>query len=203
MRKATACVPLITLCLLLCACGGGGKRAAQSARAPYQQMESAQMTAEVTAFYDSEVSAFTLRCDYAPEESTVEVLAPETAAGVKAVLSGGALTLVYEDDCLPAGPLSGEKLSPASCLPRLMNALREGWLLEENREDWDGEPCLRLALEQTGTEGGKLVSTLWLREEGSAPVRGEIAADGKIILQAEFTDFQFNVILEDEPGVAE
>lgn len=190
---------MMTLCLLLCACGGTGeKNAAQAARADYQEMESASMTAEVSALYGDEASAFTLRCDYAPEESTVEVLAPETAAGVKAVLSGDALALTYEDDCLPAGPLSGEKLSPASCLPRLMSALRDGWLLEQNREDWDDAPCLRLGLEQTGAGGSKVVSTLWLKEEDHTPVRGEIAVDGKIILQAEFTDFQFGAILKGE-----
>lgn len=203
MRKPTACVPMITLCLLLCACGGGEKQTAQAARAPYQEMESAQMTAEVTAFYGDEVSAFTLRCDYAPETSTVEVLAPETAAGVKARMDGDGLTLLYEDDCLPAGPLSGEELSPASCLPRLMSALRGGWLLEENEEDWGEDACLRLALEQTGAEGGKIVSTLWLRAEDHVPVRGEIAVDEKIILQAEFTDFQFGAILEGNGGAGE
>ena len=195
---------MITLCLLLCACGGGGeKRTVQAARVPYQEMGSAQMTAEVTAVYGGEESAFTLRCDYAPEESTVEVLAPEEAAGVKAVLSGDGLMLTYEDDCLPAGPLSAEELSSASCLPRLLSALRDGWLLEQNREDWGGEACLRLALEQTGTEGSKIVSTLWLKEEDHTPVRGEIAVDGKIILQAEFTDFQFGDILEDGGGAGE
>lgn len=204
MHRPVACVPMMTLCLLLCACGGTGeKNAAQAARAPYQEMESASMTAEVSAFYGDEVSAFTLRCDYAPEESAVEILAPETAAGVKAVLSGDALTLTYEDDCLPAGPLSAEELTPASCLPRLMSALRDGWLLEENREDWNDAPCLRLGLEQTGAEGSKIVSTLWLKEDGYAPVRGEIAVDGKIILQAEFTDFQFGDILENNSGTGE
>lgn len=203
MHRPWACVPMMTLCLLLCACGGAGDTgAAGAARAPFQEMESCSMTAEVSAFYSDEVSVFTLRCDYAPEESTVEVLAPETAAGVKAVLSGDGLTLTYEDDCLPAGPLSGEELSPASCLPRLMSALRDGWLLEENNEDWGDIPCLRLSLEQTGADGGTADSTLWLKKDDYTPVRGEIAVDGKIILQAEFTDFQFGAILDKDSGVS-
>lgn len=203
MHRPLACVPMMTLCLLLSACGGaGGTDAARAARAPYQEMESCSMTAEVSAFYGDEVSEFTLRCDYSPEESTVEVLAPETAAGVKAVLSGDGLTLTYEDDCLPAGPLSGEELSPASCLPRLMSALRDGWLLEENNEDWGDIPCLRVSLEQTGTDGRSVDSTLWLKKDDQTPARGEIAVDGKIILQAEFTDFQFGAILNDDSGAA-
>ena len=43
---------------------------------------------------------------------------------------------------------------------------------------------------QTGTDGGKIVSTVWLCEDGT-PLRGEIGVDGEIILTAEFTDFAF------------
>lgn len=204
MRRPWVCVPMMSLCLLLCACGGNAEDAdaAQAARAPYQEMESCSMTAEVSAAYGDEVSTFTLKCDYTPEESTVEVLAPETAAGVKAVLSGDGVTLTYEEDVLPAGPLSREKLSPAACLPRLMNALRDGWLLEENKEDWNDAPCLRMSMEQTGGDGSRVVSTLWLKEEDHTPVRGEIAVDGEIILQAEFTEFQFGAILDGGSGAA-
>ena len=43
-----------------------------------------------------------------------------------------------------------------------------------------------------GSEGGKILSTLWLRQEDGTPLRGEIAVDDEIILQAEFTAFQFH-----------
>lgn len=203
MRRPLVCVPTIALCLLLCGCGGEEQeRAAQDARAAYQAAETCEMTAEVSAFYGEERCSFTLRCAYTPEESEVEVLAPETAAGVRAVLSGDGAVLEYAEDCLPAGTLSAERLSPVTCLPRLMSALRDGWLLEENREEWDGEACLRLGLEQTGADGASVVSTLWLREDGGTPVRGEIAVDGKIFLQAEFTDFRFGAILDGSEAAA-
>lgn len=92
---------------------------------------------------------------------------------------------------LNAGALSREAVSPAACLPRLMDALRDGWLLEENRETWGETPCVRLTVDQTGGQGGKLVSALWLREEDGLPLRGELAVDGEIILTAEFTSFSF------------
>ena len=90
-----------------------------------------------------------------------------------------------------AGTLSQEKLSPALCLPRLMSALRDGWLLEKNEEEWQEVSCLRLTLDQSGSQGGKILSTLWLRQEDGTPLRGEISVDGEIILTAEFTDFVF------------
>ena len=196
------CVPMITLCLLLCGCGGTGETVseAEAARQPYQNMTGCAMEAEVTCGADPEtLLTFTLRCDYVPEgESTVEVLSPETAAGIKALVDGETMRLSYEDLVLNAGTLSSEEISPAACLPRLMSALRNGWLLEENEETLDDVPCLRLSLDETGENGGKIVSTLWLRQEDGTPLRGEIAVDGEIILQARFTEFTFGDIISDQ-----
>ena len=182
------CVPMIALCLLT---GCGGEAPEVSLRDDYLTMTGCRMEAEVTCGGETE-TVFTLRCDYVPEgDTTVEVLAPETAAGVKAILRGEDLTLEYEDVCLPAGTLSAQAISPAACLPRLMSALREGWLLEENRERWGDTDCLRLTLDQTGQEEGKILSTLWLDLADGTPLRGESAVDGEIILTAEFTSFAF------------
>ena len=64
-------------------------------------------------------------------------------------------------------------------------------MLEENQEDWGETPCVRLTVDQTGAQDGKILSTLWLRQEDSVPLRGEIAVDGEIILTADFTSFSF------------
>ncbi len=192
---------MMTLCLLLTACGGTGGEAAEPAdlRARYQEMAGCVMEAVVTCSQETLLWEGTLRCDYAREgESSVEVLAPESIAGVRAVLSGEELQLEYEDLCLNAGTLSREEISPMSCLPRLMSALAEGWLLEESRENWGETPCLRLTMDQSGPQGGKILSTLWLREEDGTPLRGEIAVDGEIILTAEFTSFAFYDTIESQ-----
>ena len=100
---------MMTLCLLLTACGGTGGEAgdAADARMPYRNMAGCVMEAEVSCTQDGAAWEATLQCDYVPEgETTVEVLAPETIAGVKAVLSDGEVELVYEDQCLNAGNLS-------------------------------------------------------------------------------------------------
>ena len=145
-----------------------------------------------------------LRCDYVPGgESTVEILSPETIAGVKAVLNDTDWRLEYEGESLNAGTLGGEEeISPAACLPRLMSALRDGWLLEENQEAWNGVPCLRLTVDQTGVKDGKILSTVWLSLETGAPVRGEIAVDGEILLTADFTSFSFCDTMSPDPPAA-
>ena len=192
---------MMTLCLLLTACGGTGGEAegVSEARMPYRNMTGCVMEAEVSCTQDGAVWEAALRCDDVPEgETTVEVLAPETIAGVRAVISDGEVALEYEDQCLNAGTVSSQEVSPMACLPQLMTALRDGWLLEENTEDWQETPCVRLTVDQTGEQDGKILSTLWLRQEDCVPLRGEIAVDGEIILTADFTSFSFYGTIQDQ-----
>lgn len=200
MRK-WMCVPMMTLCLLLAGCvgGGEGEREADAAalRAPYADMTGCAMEAAVAWSQGDQVWETEVRCDYVPDgETTVEVLSPETIAGVRAVLTGEELSLEYEDLCLGAGTLSTQEVSPLACLPRLMSALRDGWLLEENHEDWNGVPCLRLTVDQSGQKDGKILSTVWLKTEDGTPLRGEIAVEDEIILTADFTGFSFYDTME-------
>ncbi len=195
------CVPMITLLLLLAACGGedGGESRTADLRDRYHDMAGCAMEATVSCGQEGLVWTADLRCEYVPGgESVIEVRAPETIAGVRGVLSETDWRLEYEDASLNAGTLSDEEISPAACLPRLMNALRDGWLLEENEEEWDGIPCLRITVDQTGIKDGKILSTLWLNLEDGTPVRGEIAVDGEIILTADFTSFSFYDTMTEE-----
>ena len=176
MRKGV-CVPMIALCLLLAGCS---------------------MTAVVSCTQEDQRWEATLQCEYIPDgESTVEVLEPETIAGVRAKLSDTDWSLEYEGNVLNIGPLSDEEISPVASLPRLMNALRDGWLLEENQEKWGEVPCLRITVDQSGVQDGKILSTLWLRQDDGTPLRGEISVDGEIILTAEFTSFAFYDTIKD------
>ena len=169
MRK-WICVPMMTLCLLLAGCGG--KEEAADLRTPYQEMSGCTMTASVICGQEGTEWTATLRCEYIPGgESTVEVLEPELIAGVKASFSDQDWRLEFGDAVLNVGSLSSEEVSPALCLPRLMSALREGWLLEENDEAWNEVLCRRLALGETSTrdeirsaaadEAFRLVCSLW------------------------------------------
>ena len=201
MRRWKTCVPMMALCLLLAGCGAAGEGEpagdADALRQTYREMAGCAMTAEVTCGGAEDVTVFTVRCQYDPAgESTVEVTAPDTVAGIRATVDGETMALVYDGQVFPLGNLSSEDIAPVSCLPRLMDALRDGWLLEENGEKMDGEDCVRLSLDQTGENGGKVVSTLWLRRSDGTPVLGEMAVEDTVILQARFTDFAFGDIIK-------
>ena len=190
------------LFLALPACGGGAageETEAVDFRDLYHDCVGCAMEAVVTCDQEGLEWEARLLCDYVPGgESTVEVLEPETVAGVKAVLEESGWRLEYEGDVLNAGALGEEAVSPALCLPRLMNALRDGWLLEENQETWNEVPWLRVAVDQTGTRNGRIVSTVWLRQDGGTPLRGEVAVDGETILTADFTSCTFYDTLEED-----
>ena len=197
MRKGV-CVPMIALCLLLAGCGGTEETKAANVRDRYHDMAGCSMTAVVSCTQEDQRWEATLQCEYIPGgESTVEVLEPETIAGVRAKLSDTDWSLEYEGNVLNIGPLSDEEISPVASLPRLMNALRDGWLLEENQEKWGEVPCLRITVDQSGVQDGKILSTLWLRQDDGTPLRGEISVDGEIILTAEFTSFAFYDTIKD------
>lgn len=200
MRKKH-CAPMIALCLLLTACGGTGEEEAASLRERYSTMTGCTMEAVVACEQEGLAWEALLRCDYVPEgETVVEVLEPELIAGVKAVMKAGEWQLEYEGERLNAGAVGAGLPSPALCLPQLMSALRDGWLLEENEEKWGDVPCVRLSLDQSGPETGRLLTTVWLRQADGAPLRGEIALDEEIILTAEFTDFSFYDIINAQNG---
>ena len=163
------CVPMIALCLLLCGC----KEQAEETdiRAAYREMSGCELTMKVVCGEAQREWVATLQCHYAPEgESTVEVTEPLELAGVRAVLREADWSLEYSDLCLNIGPLSAEQISPATVPVRMLNALREGWLLEVNTEERQDIPCVRLALEQTGSGGGDIVTTIWLQQTDGTPV---------------------------------
>jgi hypothetical protein len=83
-----------------------------------------------------------------------------------------------------------------------MDALREGWLLEENREKWGERECLRLRLDQTGVGEGKIISTLWLDLADGTPVYGEMALEETTLFTVEFTAFSFCDIINGQEAAA-
>ena len=194
MRRSLFCVLMIPL-VLLSGCGGGSGAEEPQAAAldQFRTMTGAESDISVSCTWNGELRDYMLHCVYTPEgESTVEVVQPEELAGIKAVLDGETFQLAYEDICLDAGALSDEALSPAACGPRLLDALRTGWMLEENKEDWGETACLRVTVDTTGSGGGKILWTAWLDQQTYAPVHGEIAVGDEILFQLEFTNFTFH-----------
>ena len=187
MRKARLFAPMISLGLLLSACGAV-ETETLDIQAQYQEMTAAQVEAELTCHFGDEVRTYSLVCDYTPESSRVEVTAPESLSGIAATVDGETLQLSYDDVMLDAGIYSGTQLSPMWAVPSMVQAMAEGYPLEYCREDVGETQCLRVTFEVTGEDDEKVYYAVWFGE-GDLPLRGEITVDGAVIYMVEFTNF--------------
>ena len=206
-RKTGLCALMISLPLLLCACGapGGGsdgagpkKDGAQLLQEEYQALDGCDMAARLRCDWEGEVADYTLQCSWnAGGTASVEVAEPELLRGVRAEFDRENLTLVYDDVSLPAGTLSDEELSPAQCLPLLMDAICEGYILEKGTEEIDGQLCARLLFDVTGAQGNKIHYVVWFGAD-HVPVHAEVEVNGAVIFTVEFTDFQVRTAVPEE-----
>lgn len=154
-------------------------------------MESATTEVEVICQGEHLVSAFTLRCEYQTQgETVVEVLSPETMAGVRGVLSAGEWVLEYDGQVMNVGALSSQAISPLACVPLLMEGMRQGWVLEENQETHNDTDCLRLSLDYDDATLEDITINLWLNATTGAPVDAEVLVEGQQILQVTFLSFE-------------
>ena len=194
MRKKTFPALMISLGLLLSACGKSSADTAQQIREHYSAMESARVTAQMEFACQDQLRSYTLRCSGGEGKYKVEVIAPTHLAGICAVFDGAEQTLVFEDLVLDAGTVSREKISPAAVLPQLMEALQTGYIFETAVQQRNGEECLYAGIDTTG-ETGKIVYSVWFSQEELAPLYAEIWVEDKNIFTLEFTEFEFNAIL--------
>ena len=186
MRKALLFAPM--LMLLLTACGGGEEKdLGAELQQQYAQLSAATMEADITCHYGDEVREYTMLCAYTPDSSTVTVLAPEDLAGISATVSGGELTLSYDDISLDAGTYSAAAVSPVAALPRLMEAAGRGFVTEHSRETVGERQCLRLCCDLEGQE--ETVYATWFDEETLLPIRSEILDDGVLVFAVEWKQF--------------
>ena len=163
--------------LLLAGCGNTRKEQTDALRSRYRELESWKTTAQLTLPREEETAAYTLSLPANGEEVTLTVLSPEELEGMGATLAG-------------------EKLQLRFAVPFVIETIKTGYLLEEGREEFDGEERLRLGLEGE-LNGAALHAAVFFGEEGE-PLFAEISENGKILARMEFTDFAFGAILSVE-----
>ena len=175
---------MMTLCLLLTACGGTGGEAGD-ARMSYRNMAGCVMEAEVSCTQDGAAWEATLRCDYVPEgETTVEVLAPETIAGITAHVKDSAADVSFDDTQLGLGSLANGRLAPLAA-PYVLGQSWAGAYIDSTGTE-DG---LLRATYRLGYDKQELVVDTWFTEEPFTPQYAEISADGRMVLSIRISNF--------------
>jgi len=172
---------------LLCSgCGGGTeeKTAFESWRQSYAAAESHEIEAVIKASDDTRAGEYQLRYSAGPEGETVEVLAPETIAKVKAAVADDGARLEYDGVQLDTGTALQGRLSPLMSLPTLSRFLREGHVESVWNEKMDGE-TLRVAELEDG-DGVRL--RLWQSADGT-PVHAELRSGERVEITMNITKF--------------
>lgn len=135
-------LPALMITLLLTGCGSTvPEKKLEEQRSRLAAAEEISVTADVTACTEEEIFSCTLRCDVHPDAVTVEVLAPETIAGIRAVTDPEGERIEYADVSLGVGGGNDDQPSPVRALPQLVSALRAGSVLSAWTE-WEGERTL-------------------------------------------------------------
>ena len=178
---------LLAAALLLAGCGKKTASQAESLRQRYREMQAAHMEAEITCHLETENRTFTVSCDWTPTGAGTTVTGPEDLAGLTASVSGEDLTVSYDGAALSAGSL--RDLAPANCLPWLLRAMEEGYLVDAGQETLEGLDCLRLALDTTAPGGNKVLCAVWLDAEGLFPRYAEFSQNEQVVLTAKLLDF--------------
>lgn len=158
----------------------------------YAALPGAAAEAEVTLRREADVLTYALAVDWEEDRIRVAVRAPEELAGITAELAGEALSLRYDGGVLD-GLSASPGVSAVKAIPLLVRAVSEGYAVSSGEEHYGGADALRVSYE-TDCDGDAILCTLWFDAQ-DRPIAGEIEADGKIIVSAEFTSFQFGDIL--------
>ena len=197
MRRKESCALMMTLCLLLSACGGDEAEAqnadelALAIRTEYLAMEGCTARMEITAEYGDRVYQFTVGLGHVQGgETTLTVVEPEEAAGVTARISGEKAFLEYDGVSLETGPLDESGLSPVGAVPFLLRGAREGFMAESALEIVGDTECLRMTCRDPEVPPGEGIElSLWFDSTTHLLVRGEILSEGFRVIDCSFTDF--------------
>ena len=169
--------------------GGEGKNSGDQMSLFYACLQwESNPSGQVLLLYDAGLDERAARdCEELARGAGVRfVRSPEELAGLSATVTGEKLLIQYDGPVLAAGV--GDTVSPANCIPYLLRALAEGYVLEVGEETLEDTPCRRLTLDTTDADGEKVVCTVWLAEED--PVYAELSREGKLLLSVRFTAFQ-------------
>ena len=163
----------LALSLLLSGCGekAAGERF-EEFTAELCEKELISFSAELRCEYEDKKLDFTRAYEEDSEGCTVTVVAPELIRGIRAHAKAGETAVEFDGVILDTGPLDDYGLSPMSALPRLVDAVKKGYIdsvWEENGE----YAALIIPDDHTNVQ-------LHLDKYTMRPVYAELISDGKV-----------------------
>ena len=176
-------LPLMISLVLLCGCADNGEESFDQFVKGVSEAETVSFSADVRAEYSDKTAEFTLRYAQSEESAEVEITQPETVAGIKARVTGDALSLEYDGAILDIGSFGYTELSPMSALPLLVRSMTDAHVDITWRED--DMIAARLV------PSDDLTVTLWLSNE-LVPLNAEISYKEQTVIFIEINDWEVN-----------
>ena len=186
MRQIFLLALTIALVFSLCACGDAGK--ANKISEEFEDAQKIVLTAFVRADYGEKVFDFKLTCTKTPDETAVEIKAPEEIAGVYAVCTEEGYKVSFDGTVMTTGAVTRNGLSPVEALPCLISCWQDGYYIAALKETYKDTQTLVLDSRITDT----VYQKTWFDEKTLLPVKSEIMQSGKTVITCEFE----NVIVE-------
>lgn len=172
------------LCLMLSGCGK--QDPAQEAlefRTALMEMGGCSFSAQVRAEDGEQVYEFTLRCVWENGTAQLEVLEPESIAGIRATVAAGSTSLEFDGAVLDFGNLAGGQLSPVAAPWLLVCCWQNEYIA------WSGaDGQQRRVTYLRGYEDEELTVDTWFSEQ--IPVYAELSWNGRRCLSVTICDFQ-------------
>ena len=179
-------LPALMITLLLTGCGGSQPaRRLEKLREDLRAAQSVTLTADIDASLEDEVFSCTVRCTALPESTTVELIAPEEVAGIRAVTDAEGTRIEYDGVSLGVGSTADGRLSPAGALPQLLRALRAGSILRSWTER-EGDQTLLVAEFYVADD---TILAVWLDGDALTPRSAEFRRGDAVVLRCEIKDY--------------
>lgn len=175
---------LLLLCLLLCGCGKQDPtQEALDFRTALLETGGCSFCAQVSAEDGEQVYIFTLHCIWEDGSAQLEVLEPESIAGIRATVEVGSTKLEFDGATLDFGSLAGGQLSPVAA----------PWLLaccwQSEYIAWSGaDGQQRRVTYLRGYEDEELAVDTWFFDR--IPVYAEMSWNGRRCLCVTIREFQ-------------
>ena len=191
MKQVTALALTIALCFTLAACSNREstpENTAQEIQAEYEKAQSITMLLALTADYGDRVYEYKLKYTGSMDSGDLEVLEPESIAGMTIQISPEGTALSYEGVMLDTGAIAEDGLSPVDAVPLMLASWREGYFSECRNETLFETDTVSAAVEISDTVSLKT----WFDKKSSLPLYAEISSSGYAVISCKFE----NVIIE-------
>lgn len=182
---------IMLIVLVLSSCQGSknsGEELALDIRTSLIEAEKLEITTNVRADYGERVYDFTFKYSGNADKGAIEIMAPESIAGLKAEVSVSGGTLNYDGAVLDTGAVTKDGLSPAEAIPVLVSQWQSGYISGCNYEKLGDTETLAVTTDITET----VKQRTWFDVKSHLPLRAELSDNGKMVIACQFE----NVIIE-------